>query len=61
MKEISKWFNAIGNAWNDGWAPWAYVDGQSVAVKVWNEGGDVAVIALARSNGVTLKRRRGCS
>lgn len=59
MKEVSKWFNAIGDAWNDGWAPWAYDEnGHSVAVKIWNEGGDSAVIEWARSHGISLKRKR---
>ena len=55
---LAKWFNAITDAWNDGWADWAYVEGRSAAVAAWVAGGDDAVMKLAEEHGVTLKRRR---
>ena len=36
MSSANKWFNAIADAWNAGNAPWAYPDGTSEAVRVWN-------------------------
>lgn len=58
FNELSKWFNAVANAWNRGEAPWAYPDGTSEAIRVWNQLGDEGFVAWAQERGITLKRRR---
>jgi hypothetical protein len=61
---LSKWFNAIAQAYNMGEAPFAYPDGTSEAIRVWNralaagQDPDEAVVAWAQANGVCLKRHR---
>lgn len=56
MNELSKWFNAVANAYNRGVADWAYPDGTSEAVRVWNRLGDEGFVAWAIEQGITLKK-----
>lgn len=66
FSQFSKWMNAIADAYNRGEADWAYPDGTSEAVRVWNKafkenGFDIAcetVVQWAQDRGITLKRRK---
>jgi len=55
FSELSKWFNAVAKAWNQGEADWAYPDGTSLAVKIWNERGDEGFVAWAQEMDISLK------
>lgn len=55
MKELSKWMLALLEAWVCGDAPWLFMDGQNVAILAWLDGGNDAVISLAREHGITPK------
>jgi ABC-type phosphate transport system auxiliary subunit len=46
---------ALLEAWVCGDAPWLFVNGQNVAVSAWLSGGNLAVIDLAKSAGITPK------
>jgi hypothetical protein len=48
--------NAIADAWADGLAPWAYPEGRSLAVRVWNEAGLEGVKNLATEHGIRPKK-----
>ncbi len=53
---LAKWFCAVAEAYNRGQAPWAYPDGTSETVRVWNRLGDEGFVAWAES--ISLKRKR---
>jgi hypothetical protein len=55
---LAKWFCAVAETWNAGEAPWAYVDGRSESVRIWNERGDEGLVEWAQSMGVSLRRRK---
>lgn len=59
FSELARWFCAIAEAWSRGEADWAYVDGKSAAVYVWNELGDEGFVAWASGRGISLKKRSG--
>ena len=62
--EVSKWFNAIAQAYNMGDTPFAYDNGVSVAVQVYNDAiamgldPDEAVVTWAIENGISLSKHR---
>lgn len=53
---LSKWMNAIADAYNRGEADWAYPNGVSLTVQVYNRTdpkfADEAVVELAMSHGI---------
>lgn len=57
---LSKWFNAVAEAYNRGEAPWAYPapDYTSESVRVWNRLGDEGFVTWVESTGITLKRKK---
>lgn len=58
MNKLAKWFNAVAEAYNRGEAYWAYPDGISLSVKVWNERGDEGFVAWAQEMGIALKSKQ---
>jgi hypothetical protein len=56
FNELSKWFNAVTRAWNEGSAPWAYPGNTSEAVRKWNELGDEGFVEWVKSKGVYPKK-----
>lgn len=64
---LAKWFNAVGDAWNRGEAPWAYnKQGHSAIVRMWSyvnardgeDAADRAVVQYAQQMGISLKRHK---